>query len=70
MRAMENYYHLMQIAHLLNQLFELSTLCRVVRRIKESLKHLWQAMTGELRGMLDVETGLALFARRLQFRYD
>jgi hypothetical protein len=69
MRAMENYYHLMQIAHLINQLFELSSLCTSVRRSKESMTHLWKMLVGELRGVLDVIAGLALFADRLQFRY-
>jgi hypothetical protein len=70
MRAMENYYHLMQIAHLINQLFELSSLCTAVRRSKESMKHLWLALLGELRHVPDVAAGLTGFARRMQFRYD
>jgi hypothetical protein len=70
MRAMENYYHLMQIAHLINQLFELSAFCTAIRRSKESMKHLWEALVGELRGVLDVLAGLALFAGRMQFHYD
>jgi len=69
MRAMENYYHLMQIAHLINQLFELSSLCTSVRRSKESMMHLWKMLVGELQGVLDVAAGLALFADRMQFRY-
>jgi hypothetical protein len=70
MRAMENYYHLMQIAHLINQLFELSTLCTSVRRSKESMTHLWKMLVGELRGVLDVVAGLARCADRVQFRYE
>jgi hypothetical protein len=69
MQAMENYYHLMQMAHLINQLFELSTFCMSVRRSKESMKHFWEALAGELRGVLDVAAGLALFADGMQFRY-
>ena len=69
MRAMENYYQLMQIAHLINQLFELSSLCTSVRRSKESMTHLWKMLVGELRGVLDVVAGLAWCANRMQFRY-
>jgi hypothetical protein len=70
MRAMENYYHLMQIAHLINQLFELSSLCSSVRRSKESITHLWALLVGELRSVLDVAAGLAQWAARIQFRYE
>lgn len=70
MRAMENYYHLMQIAHLINQLFELSDVCMLIRRPKESMKSFWGALVGELRNVLDVAAGLALFAERMQFRYN
>jgi hypothetical protein len=69
MPAMENYYHLMQLAHLINQLFELSTLCRSVRRSKESMKHLWETLVGEVRGLLDLADGLAQFAGRIRFQY-
>lgn len=67
MRAMENYYHLMQIAHLINQLFELSSFCTSVRRSKESMQHFWRTLVGELQGVLDATTGRALFADRMQF---
>ncbi|MCP4395964.1 MAG: transposase [bacterium] len=70
MRAMENYYHLMQIAHLINQLFELSSLCTSIRRSTESMTHLWTLLVGELRGVLDVAAGLAQCADRMQFRYE
>ena len=70
MRAMENYYQLMQIAHLINQLFELSTFCTSVRRSKESMMHLWKMLVGELRGVLDVDAGLAQYADRMRFRYE
>ena len=70
MRAMENYDHLMQIAHLINQLFELSSLGTSVRRSTESMTHLWTLLVGELRGALDVVAGLAQVAGRMQFRYE
>jgi hypothetical protein len=69
MRAMENYYHLMQMAHLINQLFELSTLCRSVLRRKESMRHVWALLVGELRSLLDIPGGLAQFAGRSRFQY-
>jgi hypothetical protein len=70
MKAMKNYYHLMQIAHLFNQLFELSSLLAEVRRTKESLDHIWQCLVGELRHeVLDFAVLAALLARRIRFRY-
>jgi hypothetical protein len=69
MRAMENYYHLMQMAHLINQLFELSAICRSVQRPKESMKHLWEVLVGELRSLLDLAAGIAQFAGRIRFQY-
>ena len=69
--AMKNYYQLMQIAHLFNQLFELSSLLADVRRIKESLAHIWQCLLGELRHeTLDFAVLAALLARRIRIRYD
>ncbi len=69
MRAMENYDHVMHMAHTINQLFELSDFCMSVRRSKESMKHFWNALVGDVRGALDVTAGLDLFADRMQFRY-
>jgi len=71
MLAMKNYYQLMQIAHLFNQLFELSSLLADVRRTKESLAHIWQCLVGELRHeALDFAILAALLARRIRIRYD
>jgi hypothetical protein len=70
MTAMKNYYHLMQIAHLFNQLFALSSLLAEVRRTKESLDHLWQCLVGEVRHEgLDFAVLAALLARRIRLRY-
>jgi hypothetical protein len=70
MLAMKNYYQLMQIAHLFNQLFELSSLLAEVRRTKESLAHIWQCLVGELRHeVLDFAVLTALLARRIRIRY-
>lgn len=71
MLAMKNYYQLMQIAHLCNQLFELGSLLVDVRRTKESLDHIWQCLIGEIRHeVLDVALLATLLARRIRIRYD
>lgn len=71
MLAMKNYYQLMQIAHMINQLFELSSLLAEVRGSKESLAHIWLCLVGELRHeVLDVAVLAALLARRMRIRYD
>jgi hypothetical protein len=71
MLAMKNYYQLLQIAHLCNQLFELSSLLADVRRRKESLDHLWQCLVGEVRHeALDFAVLTVLLARRIRMRYD
>ena len=71
MLAMKNYYQLMQIAHLFNQLFELSSLLTDVRRSKESLAHVWKCLVGEVRHeILDMALLTAILARRIRLRYD
>ncbi len=71
MRAMKNYYQLMQIAHLLNQLFELGSLLTAVRRRRESLAHVWECLVGDLRQVsLEWAIADAMTARRFQIRYD
>lgn len=71
MLAMKNYYQLMQIAHLINQLFELSSLLAEVRRRKESLDHISSCLVGELRHeLLDFTVLAALLARSIRIRYD
>ncbi len=71
MLAMKNYYQLMQIAHLFNQLFELSSLLAEVRRSKESLTHIWKCLVGEVRHeVLDFALLATLLTRRIRIRYD
>lgn len=71
MSAMKNYYQLMQIAHMMNQLFELSSLLAEVRGNKESLVHIWLCLAGEVRHeVLDFVLLTALLARRIRIRYD
>ena len=69
--ASENYYQCMQIAHMINQLSELSSLFRPILIGKMTVKHLWECMLGELRHiMLNSEILEELLKRRIQFRYD
>jgi hypothetical protein len=71
MLAMKNYYQLMQIAHLFNQLFELGSLLLDVRRTKESLEHIWECITGEIRHeILDFTIQATMLAHRIRIRYD
>lgn len=71
MQAMKNYYQLLQIAHLCNQLFELGSLFTTVRRRRESLAHVWQCLVGELRqSALDVVRLAVLLTTRIRIRYD
>lgn len=70
MLAMKNYYQLMQIAHMMNQLFELSSLLAEVRGSKESLAHIWLCLVGELRHeTLDFALLAGLLGRRIRIRY-
>ncbi len=71
MPAMKNYYQLMQIAHMMNQLFELGSLLAQVKGSKESLEHIWDALVGELRHeTLDFAFLTALLARRIRIQYE
>jgi len=69
--ATKNYYQCMQIAHMINQLFELSSLFRPILTGKMTVKHLWECMLGELRHIiLNSEILKELLKRRIQFRYN
>ena len=71
MLAMKNYYQVMQIAHVFNQLFELGSLLADVRRTKESVEHIGECITGEIRHeVLDIAVLAAMLARRIRIRYD
>ncbi len=70
MTAMRNYYQCMQIAHMINQLFELSSLFRPLLKGKTTVKHLWNCMLGEMRLIPDLEDTEKLLSRRIQFRYE
>ncbi len=71
LRATKNYYQCMQIAHMINQLSELSSLFKPVLIGKMTVKHLWEYMLGEIRHIiLNSEILKELLKRRIQFRYD
>jgi hypothetical protein len=69
--AMKNYYQLMQIGHMVNQLFELGSLLAEVRGSKESLEHIWLCLVGELRHeTLNFVLLASWLVRRIRIRYD
>jgi len=69
--ATKNYCQCMQIAHIINQLSELSSLFMPILTGKMTVKHLRECMLGELRHMiLNSEILQELLKRRIQFRYD
>lgn len=69
--AMKNYISLMQIAHLLNQLYELSPAARALLTAKETLKNMWKdfiaSLTHTVLDLAEVSTSCAL---RIQIRFD
>jgi len=69
--ATENYYQCMQIAHIINQLSESSSLFVPLPEGKITVKHLRECMLGEIRHIiLNFEILTELLKRRIQFRYD
>jgi hypothetical protein len=71
MRAMKNYYQCLQIAHMMNQLVELSSLFAPLLSGKITVSHLWKRLLGELRHLiLDVTALTTFLGRRMQLRYD
>ena len=72
LRASKNYYQCMQIAHMINQLFELSTTMQnKLHHWKATLKHCWKALVGFMQyGDID-EENLDLFCQKhTQYRYQ
>lgn len=49
MKALKNYYQCMQIAHMINQFFELGSLLKPMLTGKKTIKHIWKKMLGEIR---------------------
>lgn len=69
--AMKNYISLMQIAHLLNQLYELSPLGRALLIAKETLKNLWKDFISTLtHTFLDRSEVIAACLARVQIRFE
>jgi len=71
MTAMKNYYQLMQIGHMINQLLELSTWFRALCTRHITVMYLWDCLVKRLsEAHLDVSGGIARLTGRLQCRYD
>lgn len=70
MRAGKNYYQCMQIAHLINQLVELSKICKAMLCSKITIKHIWKLLIGYLIYIeIDVQEMSEYFAKTKQIRY-
>ncbi len=70
-KAMKNYCQCMQIAHMISQLFELSSLFRPLLTGKMTICHLWTYMLGEMRHRkLSLKKLGELMRRRIQLRYE
>lgn len=70
MKATKNYYQCLQIAHMINQLFELSSFFQSLLTGKETIRHLWKFMVGEIRhNVLDFQILEVLLKERIQIRY-
>jgi hypothetical protein len=70
MRATKNYYQCLQIAHMINQLFELGSLFQPLLTAKQTIKHLWEFMLGELRhSLLDIHLLKTALGHKIQIRY-
>jgi len=70
-QAAKNYVSLMQIAHLLNQLYERSQLFQPLLVAKMTIKHLWKELLSTLTGtMIDAAALAAATLSRFQIRYE
>ncbi|MEA1980273.1 MAG: hypothetical protein U9N54_04795 [candidate division Zixibacteria bacterium] len=68
--AMKNYYQCLQIAHLINQLVELSSKCKELTQGKVTIKHLWKCMLGFMvNGILNSKKISELSQQRIQVRF-
>jgi len=69
-RAMKNYYQCLQIAHLLNQLVELSVNFLNIVTNKKGIQHLWKCMMSFLIcGVIDSDELSLLSKQRFQIRF-
>ncbi|MES0336861.1 MAG: hypothetical protein SFH39_10995 [Candidatus Magnetobacterium sp. LHC-1] len=69
MQALKNYYQCLQIAHMINQLFELGSLFKPLLQPKVTIKHIWKDMLGELKGWLDMNDLQIMLKHRIQIRF-
>lgn len=70
MKAMKNYYQCMQIAHMINQLSEMSSMLRDILTGKMTVKYLWEYMLSEMRHVrLSLRILKLLLTKRFRFRY-
>lgn len=68
--AAKNYYQCLQIAHLINQLLELSVQCKDLLSGKMTVKHLWKCMIAFLTYVfIDNREISSLCQRRIQIRF-
>jgi hypothetical protein len=68
--AAKNYYVLMQIAHIINQLLEFSQhMANLIDHSKETLRHLWRLLVAAL-AFVEDDAQLIPNARRTQYRLD
>jgi hypothetical protein len=72
LRASKNYYQCLQIAHMINQLYELSSrMQNQLKRWKTSLKHCWKSLMGFMfYGEINVEHLDEYCQQRVQYRYQ
>ncbi len=69
--AMKNYISLMQIAHMLNQLYEHSTEARLLLIAKETLKNMWKDFIASLtHTVLDIADVTLACTSRIQIRFE
>lgn len=70
MNAFKNYYQCMQIAHMINQFFELGSLIKTVLVRKITIKHLWKKMLSGMREKtFNVRVLKELLAWKTQIRF-
>ena len=69
--AMKNYYQSLQIAHLINQLVELSTKCKKLMPGKITIKHLWKCLLAfMIYGTISSQEISELSKHRVQFQFQ
>ena len=68
-RAIKNYYQALQIAHLINQLVELSTTIQQLVKAKVTIKHLWKVLISFMYFGAITEVEFLQYFQRTQFRY-